>query len=181
MRAGNAEREQVVQRLNRAFGEGRLDLAELEDRVTQAYGARTLGELRPLTADLPPETGTPAGRPETSAPPSRPASVQDLKQVALDLATSRLSAKLERDRERQARRQYQQQRRELSRRHRREMSRRMGANHPVMAWATVSLVCFTIWLISAVTGGGTSPWFLWVAGPWGVILLMRRVAGRRCP
>ena len=53
MRAGHADREQVVTRLNTAFAEGRLDVAELEERVSAAYAARTLGELVPLTADLP--------------------------------------------------------------------------------------------------------------------------------
>ncbi|MBB4929386.1 hypothetical protein F4561_000206 [Lipingzhangella halophila] len=38
-------------------------------------------------------------------------------------------------------------------------------------WAGVNALCFTIWLITAVTAGATYPWFLWVAGPWGVVLL----------
>jgi hypothetical protein len=178
MRAGNAEREQVVQRLNRAFGEGRLELAELEERVAQAYAAKTLGELRPLTTDLPPETGAPLAAPEPPRPPSRPATVQDLKQVALDLATSRLSAKLERDRDRLARRRQSQQRRDLARQQRRDLTRRVTDHHPVIAWATVSVVCFVIWLISVLTGSGASPWFLWVAGPWGALLLMRYLGNR---
>jgi len=173
LRAGNTEREQVVQRLNRAFGEGRLELTELEERVAQAYAAKTLGELRPLTADLPPDRGVPLPT-DVPPPPSRPATVQDLKQVALDLATSRLNARLERDRERQMRRQHR-----LQQQHqRRELTRQLTDNHPVAAWATASLVCFVIWLIVAVTGGAMYPWFLWVAGPWGVALLVRYVAGR---
>jgi len=53
LRAGNVERDAVVQRLTDAFGEGRLELAELDERVARAYAAKTLGELRPLLADLP--------------------------------------------------------------------------------------------------------------------------------
>jgi DUF1707 SHOCT-like domain len=53
LRAGNADREQVVAQLNTAFSEGRLDVAELDERVAAAYAAKTLGELVPLTADLP--------------------------------------------------------------------------------------------------------------------------------
>lgn len=53
MRAGHAEREQVVARLNNAFAEGRLDVGELDERVAAAYAARTMGDLVPLTADLP--------------------------------------------------------------------------------------------------------------------------------
>lgn len=53
LRAGNADRERVVEHLNGAFAEGRLDVRELEERVAAAYAAKTLGELAPLTADLP--------------------------------------------------------------------------------------------------------------------------------
>jgi hypothetical protein len=53
LRAGNADRERVVAQLNTAFSEGRLDVAELDERVAAAYAAKTLGELVPLTADLP--------------------------------------------------------------------------------------------------------------------------------
>lgn len=53
VRAGNAEREQVAARLNNAFAEGRLDVGELDERVAAAYAAKTVGELVPLTADLP--------------------------------------------------------------------------------------------------------------------------------
>jgi Domain of unknown function (DUF1707) len=64
MRAGNADRERVVAQLNAAFAEGRLDVAELDERVAKAYAAKTLGDLVPLTADLP--TGQ-----ARSAPPAR--------------------------------------------------------------------------------------------------------------
>ena len=53
IRAGNADRERVVAQLNAAFSEGRLDVGELDERVAAAYAAKTLGELVPLTADLP--------------------------------------------------------------------------------------------------------------------------------
>ncbi|WP_046470656.1 DUF1707 SHOCT-like domain-containing protein [Allosalinactinospora lopnorensis] len=43
---------------------------------------------------------------------------------------------------------------------------------PWLVWAGVNALCFTIWLIPYLTGAGTAyPWFLWVAGPWGVVLL----------
>jgi hypothetical protein len=66
IRAGNADRERVVAQLNTAFSEGRLDVAELDERVAAAYAAKTLGELVPLTADLP--VGQQRGR---SAAPTR--------------------------------------------------------------------------------------------------------------
>jgi hypothetical protein len=42
-----------VQALQEQVGEGRLTLAEFEERSGQAYVAKTVGELRVLTKDLP--------------------------------------------------------------------------------------------------------------------------------
>ncbi|MEU7530793.1 DUF1707 domain-containing protein [Saccharothrix sp. NPDC042600] len=52
MRASDADREQVAKVLQKAHGEGRLDLHELDERLGQVYAAKTYGELVPLTADL---------------------------------------------------------------------------------------------------------------------------------
>ncbi|HYB48892.1 MAG TPA: DUF1707 domain-containing protein [Streptosporangiaceae bacterium] len=52
-RAGDADREAVAERLRVAAGEGRIEPWELEERLGQAYGARTYGELAALVADLP--------------------------------------------------------------------------------------------------------------------------------
>ena len=60
VRASDAERERAVEALRAAAGEGRLTLEELAERLDQALGARTRGELEPLTADLP----APAASPE---------------------------------------------------------------------------------------------------------------------
>jgi hypothetical protein len=46
-------------------------------------------------------------------------------------------------------------------------------------YATANLICFTVWLIVAATGGGLYPWFIWVAGPWGVVLVARQVMGSK--
>jgi hypothetical protein len=53
IRASDAERDQTVALLQRNFAQGRLTQAELEDRASAAYVARTRSELRDLTADLP--------------------------------------------------------------------------------------------------------------------------------
>jgi Domain of unknown function (DUF1707) len=46
------------------------------------------------------------------------------------------------------------------------------------SWASVSLLLFTIWLISAIgSHSAAGLWFLWVAGPWGAILLGRWLFG----
>src|SRR5436309_9566431 len=53
MRASDADREKVVQALQEQVGEGRLTLAEFEQRTNTAYEAKTIGELRELVRDLP--------------------------------------------------------------------------------------------------------------------------------
>ena len=54
MRASDSDREKVVQALQEQVGEGRLTLAEFEQRSTDAYAtAKTVGDLRALTKDLP--------------------------------------------------------------------------------------------------------------------------------
>ena len=53
MRVSDGERQEVVERLRTALGEGRLELDEYDQRVQSAYGAKTYRELVPLTADLP--------------------------------------------------------------------------------------------------------------------------------
>jgi hypothetical protein len=53
MRASDADREAVAERLRHAVTEGRLDLAEYDERLQAAYAAVTLGDLSPLTRDLP--------------------------------------------------------------------------------------------------------------------------------
>lgn len=54
VRASDAEREALVERLNAATGEGRLDLEEFSERLELAYAARTRAELEALVEDLPP-------------------------------------------------------------------------------------------------------------------------------
>lgn len=54
MRAADADRQQVADRLRAALDEGRLSLAEYDDRVGLAYAARTYADLMQLLADLPP-------------------------------------------------------------------------------------------------------------------------------
>lgn len=53
IRASDQDRECAVEVLRSAFAAGCLDRGELEQRGGAAYGARTLGELQNLTADLP--------------------------------------------------------------------------------------------------------------------------------
>ncbi|NUR03249.1 MAG: DUF1707 domain-containing protein [Streptomyces sp.] len=53
LRASHADRDQVVEVLRVAAGDGRLTAEELDERVEAALTARTLGDLAVLTVDLP--------------------------------------------------------------------------------------------------------------------------------
>ncbi len=53
LRASDSDREQTAAQLAEHHVAGRLTADELRERVDRAYGARTLGELRSLVADLP--------------------------------------------------------------------------------------------------------------------------------
>jgi Domain of unknown function (DUF1707) len=53
LRAGDADRERVAERLRLALDEGRLNLHEYDERLQEAYAAKTYGELDKLLADLP--------------------------------------------------------------------------------------------------------------------------------
>ena len=53
MRASNAEREATVALLQTAVGEGRITMAEFEERAQSVYAATTKRELDELMDDLP--------------------------------------------------------------------------------------------------------------------------------
>ncbi|SPF06765.1 DUF1707 SHOCT-like domain-containing protein [Streptomyces sp. MA5143a] len=53
VRASHADRDRVVDVLRVAAGDGLLTAEELDERLEAALSARTLGDLAPLTADLP--------------------------------------------------------------------------------------------------------------------------------
>ncbi|MFF3289759.1 DUF1707 domain-containing protein [Streptomyces sp. NPDC003023] len=71
MRASDAEREQVAERLRDAVAEGRLDMDEFDQRLDIAYRARTRGELEPLVRDLPATSGPASVSSASSAAPAR--------------------------------------------------------------------------------------------------------------
>jgi len=64
-RAADADREAVAERLRVAAGEGRIELWELDERLGQAYGAKTYGELAALLADLPVQSPFVGAEPDT--------------------------------------------------------------------------------------------------------------------
>lgn len=70
LRASDADREQTAELLRRAAGEGRLTVDELDDRLAEAFAARTRAELEKLVADIVVggDAGLPVGAPATSLP-----------------------------------------------------------------------------------------------------------------
>ena len=53
LRAADTDRQKIADRLKSALDEGRLSLHEYDDRVGQAYAARTYADLIALVDDLP--------------------------------------------------------------------------------------------------------------------------------
>jgi len=73
IRASDRDRDAVVATLRDAFSEGRLTLEEFQDRTTATYAARTWGDLKELTTDLPVQPSLGADLP----PEARPAGLPD--------------------------------------------------------------------------------------------------------
>jgi hypothetical protein len=53
IRASDADRDRIAAALGDHHADGRLTLEEFQERLDQAYAAKTLGELDDLMADLP--------------------------------------------------------------------------------------------------------------------------------
>src|SRR3954447_9791204 len=70
MRAGDKDRQHVVELLGKHFGDGRLTVEEFDERVVRAHAAVHLDELPALPADLPSEAPPP--RPPQRRPAGRP-------------------------------------------------------------------------------------------------------------
>ena len=152
LRIGDLEREQAVTHLGRAFAEGRLELHEYDERVASAYGAKTASELLHLTADLPLAT--------------REVGAAGTVSGTAPLATPRLRSG--------------------------RPARSSGAEFlsglpgPLRAawwtYAAAVSINLVVWLIVGVGEGEIAYfWPIWVAGPWGVILLFSTLAYRSGP
>ena len=82
LRASDADREAVAKVLQNAMAEGRLSVAELQERLDTVYASKTLSDLEPVTWDLPghadlvPRMPTvPQARPNLSKAPAASASL----------------------------------------------------------------------------------------------------------
>lgn len=73
LRASDADRDRTADILREALGEGRITAEEHAERIGAVYQARTLGELEPLTRDLPlASRPAPAAVPRPYDAPVRP-------------------------------------------------------------------------------------------------------------
>jgi hypothetical protein len=66
LRASDSDRDHTAGVLRDAYGQGRITVAEMEERLTLVYAAKTYAELEPITRDLP-EAGTAAPSPAPGA------------------------------------------------------------------------------------------------------------------
>ena len=81
LRASHADRERVIEVLQDAFVQGRLNKGELDARVGQAFASRTYAELAALTADISAASPRQPARAHNRAPRSHTA-----RDVAIGLA-----------------------------------------------------------------------------------------------
>lgn len=70
IRASDADRDKVAERLREALAEGRLTPVEHEERLDTLYRAKTMGELAPIVEDLPAPGHDYAARERSSQSPS---------------------------------------------------------------------------------------------------------------
>ncbi|MGV9215818.1 DUF1707 SHOCT-like domain-containing protein [Micromonospora sp. RB23] len=143
MRAADADRETVAERLRVALNEGRLDLHEYDERLQRAFAARTYGELDRLLTDLPPVTPQQRSAleavPAAGGPVGRP---DELGAGVVRAVTGRWLAEV------------------------------------WLPYLRVIAIVVAVWgAISLLSGELLYFWPVWVAGPWGAVLVVRTVAG----
>jgi hypothetical protein len=74
LRAADADRDRAAEMLRRAAAEGRITFDELDERIGQAYAAKTFADLEALTGDLPgPGVRAPVPATPRHQPPEVPA------------------------------------------------------------------------------------------------------------
>ncbi|GIH12208.1 DUF1707 SHOCT-like domain-containing protein [Rugosimonospora africana] len=145
LRAADSDRQFVADRLRTALNEGRLDLSEYDERLQRAYAAKTYGELDRVLDDLP-RTASPE---QSAVAPAAPGpSGPSGAQAGYGTPVPPAA----------------------------EQQRRKGRSPLLLAmwggWLSTTLICMVIYVASDFGG---YPWPVWVAGPWGAILLGRTI------
>ena len=151
LRAGDTDREAVATALGAHMAAGRLTLAEYDERVAQAYAARTYGELAELTADLPalvPAASRPADSPPAASPRSVPMRCGPVHGAPPSMPGQPWAWHGRAD------------------------------QHSWRAWLSTSVTVLAIYLAISIASWELHYfWPMWVIGPWGVALLASRFSG----
>jgi hypothetical protein len=149
LRASDADRAAVADVLGGHLSDGRLTVAEFDERLTRAYAARTYGELAELTADLP---TTPAPTP-ARAPVAEPAHVP-----AGGLAGCGGPG--------------------WAHAWTGGWAGGSGMRSAWASWLTTAVIVVGIWALTSLASAQVIyPWPIWVIGPWGVVLLAQSLGG----
>ncbi|GAA2363819.1 DUF1707 domain-containing protein [Dactylosporangium salmoneum] len=133
LRAADVDRQFVAERLKAALDEGRLSLGEYDDRLKEAYAARTYGDLDAILKDLPGFHPVGASQIEPTEP-------------LVDDPDERRGGS-------------------------------DGRNPRWLlgiwsAWLVAVSVNVVIWALVSISNGEAAYfWPMWVAGPWGAVLL----------
>jgi hypothetical protein len=144
IRASDEDRDRTASLLREHHAAGRLTVEEFNERLDQAYAAKTLGDLDEIMSDLPaidlyrlPDASLRRYRPPSSGGGSL---VEASAPSGVVAGHSRFSP---------------------------------AWQAAWASWFAVSLVCFVIWAIS----GTGYLWPLWIAAPWGAVMLARWISG----
>jgi Domain of unknown function (DUF1707) len=142
MRASDADRQEVVERLRGALEEGRLKMNEYLDRMGLAYEAVTYGDLAPLCRDLPEARAVARPEAAAAAPPAPPAPPAPSPAPPAEVVRRGAFASLP-----------------------------TPLKVLWTIWLTAVSINVVVWvLVSGTTGHLIYPWPVWVAGPWGAAL-----------
>ncbi|MBO0867940.1 MAG: DUF1707 domain-containing protein [Micromonosporaceae bacterium] len=146
MRAADADRQFVAGRLRDALNEGRLNLSEYDERLQDAYAAKTYGDLDKILDDLPVASAA-HSQVAPVTPPVQPAAqaTEEAAPAADRLQPRRMAPWL------------------------------LGV---WSAWLIAVSVNVVIWLLVSISAGQLIYfWPMWVAGPWGAVLLATTLTG----
>ncbi|MFC7544991.1 DUF1707 domain-containing protein [Plantactinospora sp. GCM10030261] len=150
MRASDADREAVADRLRGALSEGRLDLPEYDERLRRAYAAKTYDDLSGLLTDLP-ETAPPERSGLAPTPPQPASPVPDAGSAAPGGPGARSG---------------------------RSAVTRGWLLATWSSYLSVVAITVAIWLVTSLMSGEWQYfWPVWVAGPWGAVILVTTITG----
>jgi hypothetical protein len=145
LRAADADRQFVAERLRDALNEGRLSLSEYDDRLKEAYAAKTYGDLDRLLGDLPTVVSQEHAQLAHLRPPPVPPAPAPLPPPHEPSGKGKMAGWL------------------------------VGI---WSAWLVAVFINVVIWVLVCLSNGELVYfWPMWVAGPWGAVLLALSVSG----